>query len=336
MPTLTPEIIHFIWIGKDIPPKYLESIRKLQLLLATNKEHSIQIQLWTDKPEHIYNSADDIPKDFFSRLEVKTISADLLPPMQLDPFYTQDAEAQNRLMLFNLLTSIESIGSENFATVSDLLRLEILRQFGGCYMDTDTTFEENFSQDAIQEPQPFVFTPEELPLGFKGYSECKFQCHNGEVLFGRLELAGAGNDIMLATANSELVNNAITNLLDKFKKMLQAGFTKDPGKKFLTATYDLKRSKLETYEIFRRMGSIAFGPDTIGKTMQMFFINQLKKVTTNNLTVPMSEFRQMQADLLLTVYSHRIRIFGIIATSHSDQNWLKKDGGRPRSHSNDF
>lgn len=104
----------------------------------------MEIIIWTDKLINIYGGmvySDNNHNHALKQLSIKSLENDLFPKMNEDPFYVASEDAIERLKLFKLFIAMESKGASNFATVADLLRLEILRQFGGCYIDVDTNFD---------------------------------------------------------------------------------------------------------------------------------------------------------------------------------------------------
>jgi hypothetical protein len=354
MPAEAPELIHFIWVGGPIPAEYLESIHKLQLLLQTNNQHFIKICLWTDNPENIKaTSAKNQGTDLLAGISIKTVAEDLLPAMEQDSFYNKDKSAKQRLQIFKSVLGLESVGSSNFATIADLLRLEILRQHGGLYLDCDTTFECNFSHDPIAQAIPFEYTPEELPLGFKAYARAMYNCDrtSNKVKVDSIQLSFSINDMLLALPHSGIICEALSTFLKVFDKMhkdmLATGEnkTKNTGKnKLQRSMYELKRSKLKADAVFKRMITIRLGPQIVCDTMQDSIKNIISKKAAVDGLFSHKDFKQITKELLLervdikdldvkTDGIYISRIFGILMTSRSDQNWLQPAEGRPRSYS---
>lgn len=148
----TPQKIHFIWLGGPIYPKYLKSIQGVAELA---KIDGYEINLWVDNERNYYKTADQ-EQIHIPNLRIRKIREELYANQIHDPFYlgndpdfsikkdeaTNDDEEKpgDRSKHFQSYVERELVGFKNFAAAADLLRLEILRQEGGWYFDTDTYF----------------------------------------------------------------------------------------------------------------------------------------------------------------------------------------------------
>jgi mannosyltransferase OCH1-like enzyme len=127
-----PKKFHFIWVGGPLPEKYFSTIA--QLASAALNNH-FEINLWVDNPRNYESTSIKLDREI-PNLRIRNIN-ELHPKMEQDKFYQEE----NRLSDYQSCIDRERIGLKNLGAVSDLLRLEILRQEGGYYLDTDTTFE---------------------------------------------------------------------------------------------------------------------------------------------------------------------------------------------------
>ncbi|MBX3199511.1 MAG: hypothetical protein KF850_28940 [Labilithrix sp.] len=110
-----PKSLHFIWMGKNLPRKYL---RNIALWAARNPDYVVNI--WTNKAMRIAGALvtnDDVPS-FAHR--IRTLD-ELVVPRALEGIVVREMNGP-----FN-----------NFAAASDVLRLVILFAEGGVYLDTD-------------------------------------------------------------------------------------------------------------------------------------------------------------------------------------------------------
>jgi len=112
--TTVPRILHFLWIVQIIPDKYLEAITEFE-----EKNPDYQIFFWTDN-----NS---------------------LPKVQSRSSWTiKDVNSLNLTIPDVIDGENESAGWGWIGAKSDLLRYEIVYQYGGIYLDTDSKSLESF------------------------------------------------------------------------------------------------------------------------------------------------------------------------------------------------
>ncbi|NEG59748.1 glycosyltransferase family 32 protein [Pantoea agglomerans] len=111
-----PKEMHYIWLGeKEIPYIAMHNI-----ISASKKNPEYNITLWSDNPEKIKNKIlnTGYSKAIFSRINIKQ------PNLS-----TKVAAAINRECTGN--------NFKNYAAASDIMRLAVLKDYGGIYMDVD-------------------------------------------------------------------------------------------------------------------------------------------------------------------------------------------------------
>ena len=109
-----PKIIHFIWIGKIIPQKYVNTVIKCKEI-----NESYQVILWVD------DSSINVELTVLlttSRIEVRNIYYDINDG-------TMDIQSQ-------VINNINSF--ENYGFKADIIRLYCVYRYGGIYSDIDT------------------------------------------------------------------------------------------------------------------------------------------------------------------------------------------------------
>lgn len=133
----TPRLIHFIWVGpKPLPcPEVLEAWR--------NANPDCQVVLWVDKAgtdaavfehyqqDYSYQECSDMEKLSREQRQPKTDGAAAAAP----PIVFADIH-KNKVMTKNVRYEIDRF-KPNYGCASDLLRLDIVSRFGGCYSDVD-------------------------------------------------------------------------------------------------------------------------------------------------------------------------------------------------------
>ena len=130
-----PKIIHFIWIGTDLPEKYLHNIISFTSFC---KKENIRVLFWTDASSlmSVLKSDIYIPKD----ITFKDVS-------ELTEYANNCSNGKFKEL--NHFINKESVGLANFAAAADILRVLALHKYGGIYSDTD-----NIAIDDIHMPEP--------------------------------------------------------------------------------------------------------------------------------------------------------------------------------------
>ena len=126
---MIPKIAHLIWLGSNI------KFSSIDFIISFFKENpDYQIYIWSDDEKFIKSTLNTRNHGYFSnilvsqRFNIKNI--ELLKKLS-DPVILQSFEAVRR----------EVNGYKiNYAAASDILRLMILRKYGGLYLDEDIRF----------------------------------------------------------------------------------------------------------------------------------------------------------------------------------------------------
>lgn len=207
MPTI-PKKIHFIWLGGPIPKNYLATIHHLAALA---KNSGFEINLWVDNEKNYEKTAlaeeMEIPN-----LRIRKID-EAFTKMREDKFHQEESQGK----IYEELVRREMAGLKNLAAASDLLRYEILRQEGGVYFDTDTTFETRGDELKVEESE----------YGFK--APWRITSSEGNVL--------GGNDIIASIPDHPILKIAIKNIIKKYQiadatqNVLEASEIENEGKK---------------------------------------------------------------------------------------------------------
>ncbi|WP_413732825.1 TcdA/TcdB catalytic glycosyltransferase domain-containing protein [Sodalis sp. RH20] len=132
-----PKIIHHIWLG-DAPFPY-EAMINLVRNVDLNPDYVIK--LWVDNPKRTHSELMTVglTSAIFARVEILRYSA----PYELEAI---------------ILRECADTPYKNYAAASDVLRLSVLRDFGGIYMDVDIALSESLGDILIdnQFGQPAV------------------------------------------------------------------------------------------------------------------------------------------------------------------------------------
>ncbi|MGQ3890336.1 hypothetical protein ACQUW5_15160 [Legionella sp. CNM-1927-20] len=196
-----PKKIHFVWVSKPVPKKYLLSILNLAHLA---KKSGFELTLWMDKDSDFYKTIANndifIPQGLINIRNIET----LLMKARNDPFY-KTPEIQNlggEKQLESYLGR-EAVGNANPAARKDLLVPEILRQEGGYYFDTDTIFLIQFVDFMVTQLQS-----DNAELGFKA----------GLVFDKFAKSFSEGNDILGSVQNHEILKQLIIDIFTSYKQ----------------------------------------------------------------------------------------------------------------------
>jgi len=362
MPT-SPRIIHFVWLGKPIPIHYLNSILRCNTkLLAQKTQDRILVILWCDSKMNIYRTASKLDIcDIETQLEIKTFKDDLFHRMDSDLFYSINRKAVKRLQQFKLFIRLESNGAHNYATVSDLIRTEVLRQYGGCYCDTDTelVFPKSISE----------IKREELPNGFKAnFSICIALHRFSPLCIGPLRIS---NDIIVSMPDSKFIRDVLDKTLTTLNKWHKKSLIKysSPASNSYFSNSDSSISTIGSssqakprspYDTKRRISScheknkynkfslsIKCGPGMVASCLISYIdskVSEIKSKDSDTLTDQLLPFyksmsiRSSNIDLkgnleIITKpetlgkvsISGEIRVFGIDMISNSHMTWIEPE-----------
>ncbi len=240
-----------------------------------------------------------------------------------DKFYKENP---GRLKDFENIVGREMVGSKNLAAASDLLRYEILRQFGGYYFDTDTKF--NF--DNVTK-----FETARPPHGFLAAG----QVSSDKVFTG-------GNDIIAAVPGHPIFEKAILGairmykLLDTCKSIPELysrlyqetdmdeeqiqQFFKKYEHQFKTLM-DMKRGHKDSYSTYLNFMKADRMNLTISASGPGIFYDSVREYFSENLDNP--NVPAMTGQTLLFESENRDKFNlggGFFAESQSHQTWAKK------------
>lgn len=150
-----PKEIHFIWIGGPIPPKYLQTIKRITAL--ANKS-GFKVNLWVDDEMNYHQTAAKHDLSI-SDLKIRNID-ELLKRIHSDPFY----KTEDRMKYFQYCVEREGVGFKNLSAAGDFLKYELIRQQGGYYFDTDTIFQYKWEAltEAIKQVRNHIKKAEKL------------------------------------------------------------------------------------------------------------------------------------------------------------------------------
>jgi len=127
-----PKVLHFIWMGKQLPQKYVDNIRNLS---AINPDYKIKI--WTDRGAQTELAMASNEGARFS-YEVIQIDPYLKEKLRLQKLANGvDSEYKNLKKLIHYFYREKEGLYSNYAAASDILRILILEDHGGIYLDTD-------------------------------------------------------------------------------------------------------------------------------------------------------------------------------------------------------
>jgi len=172
MPVI-PNKLHFIWVGKPIPATYAENI---VFWAASNRLY--EVTLWTQHTivDACMNELCQAYKRTFAHAlpisaRVKTTDYGLKVRITIDEM---DSPAE-QLISFNVhqinalypLTDPAILAEElsewkNYGAASDILRLWVIHEFGGIYMDTDTYSNGKGIPCGITAPHGFLIHVQEI------------------------------------------------------------------------------------------------------------------------------------------------------------------------------
>jgi hypothetical protein len=171
---MIPKNIHFIWVGCPLPDKYIDNIHRWSTL---NSDYEINI--WIDRgslnSEQLIILGQQLAKLRAKIRDLDSTERDLYNTMLNRDFYNDE------------VTGIEA----NYAAASDILRLAILEQEGGVYIDTDT-----------------------LPIESKPLGDI-------DAPYGFVKPIGSTNDVLAAVPNSIFIRAFSQKIHDNYCKQLK-------------------------------------------------------------------------------------------------------------------
>lgn len=350
-----PKKIHYIWLGGPIPEAYL---RNIQTLAEIARRSGFEITLWVENEKRNYQTTSVVSDISIPNLQIRNIT-ELFENMKTDPFY-QGEKGPGLMNQLQANIAREIVGFKNLAAASDLLRLEILRQFGGYYFDTDTRF---------------YLTPgcrlsvDETPLGFIINAEVSWarNCKSFMEMEDTDTIRFTGfreinNDIIAASPHHSLLERCIQESVKRYKA-LDAPL--NPDSSVSQSKMDQKRSVAEG-GVRSPRGQLTLnssGPGLLSEMAKQAWDEAYNKIhgeltfgqarkTLNSMVFHHSRWHRPHAKvkvpLHLTLQSdygqekqvttieedlsgHLIKVAGLNAQPSSHLTWLRKQTTQPTS-----
>ncbi len=144
-----PNSIHKIWLGGMLPDEYVGFLRDLSVaaLDPINRSRDVEINIWLDDSAMRNNihQLKEIPG-----LKINKIS-DLIENFIKSTDFNEEEKANFLRCLF-----IEYLPPTNYAAIADFLRIELLRQKCGMYIDTDVGMNSSFEEHVNMIEEDFI------------------------------------------------------------------------------------------------------------------------------------------------------------------------------------
>ncbi|MER6913317.1 hypothetical protein ABT354_16740 [Streptomyces sp. NPDC000594] len=158
----TPWVIHSIWLGGPLGDTgAMKNFRLNMGKMAQQYQGSAMAALWTDVPRSIVDQAlepespDDSPEVIAARSMVTWAQESNVMLLNVDEIF--NSETPMKLHPFFKAEMNKQIGL-GYAAASDILRLEIVRRFGGIYTDGDNLITDLAQVvPALQTPESYAF-----------------------------------------------------------------------------------------------------------------------------------------------------------------------------------
>ncbi len=125
--------LHVIWCGKELPTKFRKNVHDLAVITLLAKG---QLIFWTDNVARQEAIIDDILPFRSKKIVIRHIRE--LDAGSLAAFSEKDGIHQKVSRGIKILSfRDQELAGKKYATLSDLVRIEALRQLSGLYSDTD-------------------------------------------------------------------------------------------------------------------------------------------------------------------------------------------------------
>jgi|GEM_PF-2550842 len=206
-----PHLIHFIWAGGQNPMRG-DGIETVNAWMAENP--ACQIMLWVDSatfPGGIEALQETYQKLFTHAHVVKEnekISSSTSPTIIL-----KDIAKYRKLKTYGEIINYEiEKFLPNYGASSDILRLLILLEYGGLYVDPDVRpGKNNLFQAGVFIPREkhilYVDHATQRKVGYNGYSEKELREFN---------LATVGNDTLISTPGNPLLAEMLHQICERY------------------------------------------------------------------------------------------------------------------------
>ncbi len=298
---LVPKKVHFVWMGKRIPQKYIDNIRSF---IIRNPDY--EFNLWLDRPMNYELSlalldAGQLP------LRTRSFQETLphLPPL-LQSYFERERNG-----VF-----------PNFAAASDIIRIQILIDEGGVYFDTDVFMEEKFNDSIsslgnIYAPFGFLFnveTKNQTPEPPKGKNSAT----------GLPKISGWNNNVLAAVKDSYFLNQIQQKMifLHKYKEDEGRGHSRNSKGKVTRWSYGLwitKRYNPGTHTRFSLTLELT-GPEVLRSAVEESAYAYLEALTPETLERLTSEFPS-----LILKPSNSLKRFTAINVIHDQYRFIQPE-----------
>lgn len=128
-----PKTIHFVWLGGVLPEAYKQNILNWSKMAQSS---GYELILWTDETTLEHEATRD-------ELGQQAIKLRHWRDRERDPVHEQRNALIDALIMDIIELGKHQGHSPNYAACSDILRIAILEQLGGLYVDTDNSITQN-------------------------------------------------------------------------------------------------------------------------------------------------------------------------------------------------
>ncbi len=165
-----PKTIQLVWVGKNIPVKYLHHILST---LAFSKAQGFTVQIWTTKQNRILQSA--------AMFDVLLPGLKIRYADEVINFVKKAYKPNVSKKILAILTR-ELAGFHNFAAYSDLFRLLVLKMEGGYYLDADLRAFHSIKAQFAKHEFLIAFTKDETGSIDAAYNAAMASLPNHQIL----------------------------------------------------------------------------------------------------------------------------------------------------------
>ncbi|MCL9685363.1 TcdA/TcdB catalytic glycosyltransferase domain-containing protein [Legionella maioricensis] len=120
-----PKEFQFIWVGGDLPEKYLLNLRAA---VTQAEKMGYKVNLWLSNPKQFHKTAAKMDINFYDKVKLRDIN-------ELTEFTNATFPEEGKKILSRIRQ--EMAGNKNYSAVADWLRILILLKEGGVYSDID-------------------------------------------------------------------------------------------------------------------------------------------------------------------------------------------------------
>lgn len=332
-----PPKIHFIWVGGSIPEKYLRTI--LQIAGAAEKG-GFELNLWVDEKKNYLNTsiaanisipylkirevsklAKNMIDDDFYKGKIRNIEKEAEMENESDNKETasltkEDDNRDNKYEKFWTIVNNEMVGHKNFASAADLLRLEILRQEGGYYFDTDTVFVEGLEK----------FERESVSWGIKIHADLMYSLLPGKKSHFSPRYQNMNNNVIGALPNNFIIQDTIDIVLSRYQSYAATIFDKrfSPVKKKGRQITELDAKRFPYSQVPRHMDpkyyyTVEVGP---GALQQALEFNRLEGTLDDLRTLSICGLGDDRISALSDKIPKKVAGAGVL--TKCDNTWIMK------------